>query len=115
MIVEPDQGYITAVAVHRGHRAAMVAQKRRHTVVGEAVTRSRVPANRVLDTLSTSTATRRASVFCNVSRTIPPLQDSLIRHGLETRGPPPLIRKGGEHDKLLCFEFIETGHGLDQT
>jgi len=48
-------------------------------------------------------------------RTIPPLQVSLIRHSLETRGPPSLIRKGGEHDKLLRFEFVEAGQGLNQT
>jgi len=47
-------------------------------------------------------------------RTIPPLQVSLIRQSLETRGPPSLIRTGGEHDKLHRFEFIEAGHGLDE-
>jgi len=44
-------------------------------------------------------------------RTIPPFQNSLIRRSLETRGPPSLIREGGEHARFLPFEFMEGGLG----
>jgi len=44
-------------------------------------------------------------------RTISPLQVSQVRQSLETRGPPSLTGQGGEHDRLLRFEFMEGGLG----